>query len=221
MNKATIEFCDYTWNPIVGCQHECKWCWARKFHKRYFSGSFDTPQFNPDRLEESNPKLPQKRNYIASAISPDSPVIFVVDMGDIFSPGVQKPWIYEILAYVERHDTSTFLFLTKNPSRYPEFKFPQNVILGTSMSHAHNWHRLEPLRVMKEQGYTVFVNVEPLMSRMDMVDFSGMDFVVVGALTGHHYRPDRAWFGTINHPVVYYKRNLRAYFPGLKERKGL
>ena len=36
--------------------------------------------------------MPKQRNYIAAAISPDKPVIFTVDMGDIFSNGVEMEW---------------------------------------------------------------------------------------------------------------------------------
>ena len=65
-------------------------------------------------------------------------------------------------------------------------------------------------------GYRTFVNIEPIMSRMDQVDFSGIDFVIVGALTGRKYRPDPAWHKSINHPVIYYKQNYLKYFPELK-----
>ena len=30
MNKTKIDWCDYSWNPITGCLHECDYCYARK-----------------------------------------------------------------------------------------------------------------------------------------------------------------------------------------------
>ena len=35
MNKTKIEYCDMTWNPITGCLHECKYCYARRIARRF------------------------------------------------------------------------------------------------------------------------------------------------------------------------------------------
>ena len=66
-----------------------------------------------------------------------------------------------------------------------------------------------------------FVNIEPLMSRMDYVDFTGIDFVVVGALTGGKYKPDIEWVRSIKHDTIYIKRNMVTYFPDLKPQTDL
>jgi DNA repair photolyase len=29
MNKTQIEWCNYTWNPITGCLHNCSYCYAK------------------------------------------------------------------------------------------------------------------------------------------------------------------------------------------------
>jgi len=219
MNKTSIEFCDFTWNPIIGCRNGCSYCWAKKFNDRYFKDNdFHVPKFFENRLNEKIPKLPKVRNYIAEAISPDRPVIFAVDMGDIFSKGVDPMWKRRVFIYAESHPEAIFLFLSKRPDEYHEWGriMPENVLIGTSLDFAHNYKRVRPLQAMKLMGYRTFVNIEPLMSRMDQVDFSGIDFVIVGALTGRKYRPDPAWHKSINHPVIYYKRNYTAYFPELR-----
>ena len=162
---------------------------------------------------EKIPRVPVVRNYIAKAISPDRPVVFPVDMGDIFSLGVELSWVRQILDYVEFHANVNFLFLTKNPERYRTFYFPKNTILGTSIDFAHNARRVDYMRSLHKEGYKVFVNIEPLMSRMDKVDFTDIDFVVIGALTGRKYRPDPEWHRSVNHPVKFYKQNLIDYFP--------
>ena len=28
MNKSLIEWCDFTWNPVTGCQHGCPYCYT-------------------------------------------------------------------------------------------------------------------------------------------------------------------------------------------------
>ena len=39
MNKTDIEWCDMTWNPVVGCKHGCEYCYARRYAKRF--GGYD------------------------------------------------------------------------------------------------------------------------------------------------------------------------------------
>jgi protein gp37 len=219
MNKTNIEFADFTWNPIVGCKNGCDYCWAKKFNDRYFKNNdFHVPKFIGERLNEKVPGLPKVRNYIAKAISPDKPVIFTVDMGDIFSNGVDKRDVLFVFIYGNTHPKANFLYLSKRPDRFLEFHNviePDNSFIGTSLDFAHNHKRIEPIKEMGKLGFRTFVNIEPLMSRMDQVDFSGIDFVIVGALTGRKYRPDYAWHKSINHPVIYYKRNYTVYFPEL------
>jgi protein gp37 len=33
--KNGIPYCDYTWNPVVGCYHSCSYCFARKIAERF------------------------------------------------------------------------------------------------------------------------------------------------------------------------------------------
>ncbi len=35
MNKTKIEWCDSTWNPVTGCLHGCKYCYARRIAERF------------------------------------------------------------------------------------------------------------------------------------------------------------------------------------------
>lgn len=217
MNKTSIEFADYSWNPITGCQNGCPYCWAEKFNNRYFKQNFHVPQFHEERLNEKIPGLPKQRNFIAKAISPDKPVIFTVDMGDIFSKGVESIWQYNVFEYIRANPEANFLLLSKVPKSFLYWTtLPKNTFIGTSLDYAHNAGRLIPIKQMGMLGYQTFVNIEPLMSRMDMVDFSGIDFVVVGALTGRKYRPDPAWHKSISHPVIYFKNNYQAYFAELQ-----
>lgn len=219
MNKSSIEFCDFSWNPITGCNFGCPYCWAKKFNDRYkLQNNFTVPEFHPERLNEKIPKLPKERNFIARTISPDKPVIFAVDMGDIFSHGVEYNWKKEIFYFATKNPEANFLCLTKRPDFYIDWfpYIPFNTFIGTSLDFAHNKKRLEPIKEMGLKGYRTFVNIEPLMSQMDGVDFSGIDFVVVGALTGRKYRPESIWHKSIKANKIYYKTNYQVYFPELK-----
>lgn len=35
MNRSKIEWCDYTWNPVTGCKHDCPYCYARVIANRF------------------------------------------------------------------------------------------------------------------------------------------------------------------------------------------
>jgi DNA repair photolyase len=93
-----------TWNPITGCLHYCRYCWARylamtklKNAERYRDGF--KPRFNREEM---------RKNFKGG-------VVFVSDMGDIFSPGVRDEWIIGVIEYISKFPNTYFLFLTKNP----------------------------------------------------------------------------------------------------------
>jgi len=152
MNETKIEYCDRTWNPVTGCRHNCDFCYARKIAKRYglYGGSFD-PQFHPDKLDE-----PYKEKKPM--------VIFVCDMGDIFSPGMKGIWIEQVKLAAMRAPWHTYLWLTKNP-QYDETWVRGNWWLGASitgpsdayrreiLSEGNHWYSYEPLFGVPEVEY--------------------------------------------------------------------
>ena len=44
-----IGWAKWTWNPVTGCKHGCKYCYARDFAMR-FAGHFN-PTFHPEFLK--------------------------------------------------------------------------------------------------------------------------------------------------------------------------
>ncbi len=111
-----------TWNPVTGCLHHCKYCWARRLaetrlknSRRYCNGF--TPRLNK---EEFNKKF-------------RGGVVFVSDMGDLFGEFIPDEWIEAVIKHVKKFPNTFFLFLTKNPSRYNDFDFPENAILGATI----------------------------------------------------------------------------------------
>ena len=113
-----------TWNPVSGCYHDCKYCWARKYalqklrHTKRYSKGF-IPRLN---MEEFKVKF-------------NEGLVFVTDMGDLFGSWVKKSWILKVINYTKKFPNTLFLYLTKNPRRYHEFieEFPENAILGATI----------------------------------------------------------------------------------------
>jgi DNA repair photolyase len=114
-----------TWNPISGFLYNCVYCWARYFAltklrniKRYSKG------FKPSLNKNESGKKFYKDD-----------LIFVSDMGDMFSPAIPAKWIEQVFDHICRFPEVDFLFMTKNPKRYLElFSFiPENAILGVTI----------------------------------------------------------------------------------------
>jgi protein gp37 len=200
MNRTNIEWCDFTWNPIVGCKIGCPYCWARRYFNFRFgtTGNFSIPELKAKRLEY--PYSTKKGCKI-----------FVCDMGDIFSPGVKDEWIEQVIKVVRENRQHTFQFLTKRPIRYRDFTWPENVWLGTTVDHASNSGRIHDL-LSCGCKYVSFVVVEPLLSSMSGVDFSGVDFVFVGAMTGlGAIEPKKEWIHSIVHHNIIFKENIKPF----------
>jgi len=123
-----FSFVRRTWNPIVGCHHNCyygKW-WARiqakrQIHRCKLCYSF-IPHLHEERLNEF----------------PKSGIVFVVSMGDLWGTWVPDKWIIKILEAIQpysKREGLIFFFETKNPERYLDFVdiIPPNSILSTTI----------------------------------------------------------------------------------------
>ena len=112
-----------TWNPLGGkCYHNCNYCWSmgeKGLVKRYDMKKYK----GPPRLIEGAFKKKFKPNTL----------VFVCDMCDLFANWIPSGWIRRVIDYTKRFPKTWFLFLTKNPMRYLEFKFPPNAILGSTI----------------------------------------------------------------------------------------
>ena len=176
-----------TWNPVVGCRHDCCYCWARKLAEtklkrieRYKNG------FKP----KSIPKELAKRFKEG--------IVFVSDMGDLWGEWIPKEWILAVLDATKKSPETNFFFLTKNPNRYLEFLnlIPENAILGATIETNRNTSAYSKapvpenrLKAMQELRYrwnnNIMVSVEPIMDfdLFDFVDSLKMiqpNFVVIG-----------------------------------------
>lgn len=188
MNKTSIEWTDYSWNPITGCHHNCPYCYAKKITKRFpkgFPNGF-APTFYENRLSEPETLKHPSR-------------IFTVSMGDMFGEWVPGRWIEAVLTTTQLFEKHTYQILTKNPKRiYTELyggkpaswlaggDYFSNVWFGTSVSEPKDLFRIEHLKRLKKQseGWTLFVSFEPLIEKMPSeLDLSGIDWVIVGAQT--------------------------------------
>jgi len=115
----------HTWNPFVGCCHDCIYCYAVDIAKRQKHRCQSCYEFVPHMHNER-----LKKQFGADG------TVFVCSMGDIaFSTHDQ---FSDILWVIEHKPKVTFLIQSKNPLFFAEYEETQgriahNVVLGTTL----------------------------------------------------------------------------------------
>ena len=153
--------------------------------------------------------------------------IFVVSMGDLFGKWVPTDWIRDVLDACQRAPWHRYLFLTKNPGRYCEMNHLDILPHGENFWYGSTVISTEAAEAQTALGTEVhtFWSMEPLTEPVDM-DAAIMppEWVILGAETGNRKNkavPRREWVDQIavfcaeNDIPVFYKDNIRAYFPDL------
>jgi protein gp37 len=144
-------------------------------------------------------------------------MIFVNSMSDLFHPKVSTEFIVQVFAVMAVAQQHTFQVLTKRPARmerltnsdefvemvelaaiecadavkFQEWTTPMpwplpNVWLGTSIEHNDYCWRA-PL-VRDSRAAVRFISAEPLLGPLHNLDLSGIDWLIVGAESGHGAR---------------------------------
>lgn len=157
-----------TWNPVVGCLHNCTYCWARDLAENRLNHMEKYKEGFKPKLVEYELKKKFKDRFV-----------FAVDMGDLFGDWVPKEWITAVIEAIKQSPRSYFLFLTKNPERYFEFLdiCPANVVLGATIETNREYKVSKaPLEVKRYKAMSnlpwenKLISVEPIMD-FDMAIF--------------------------------------------------
>lgn len=206
MQKTKIDWTDMSWNPVTGCLHECPFCYARAMYKR-FGRSFE-PAIHYNRINQPlKEKEPQK--------------VFVCSVADLFGKWVPEKWINDVLNIVKQCPQHTFQFLTKNPSRLPQIKFPSNCWAGATANNQEMFDNA--YKYLNYVNATVrFISAEPLHGPIKFTN-PPIDWLIVGAQTGNKpMQPEKKWVDDIVTQCkqiglpLFFKENLK-YEPHLTE----
>jgi|SRR3989338_5519679 len=173
----------HTYNPIKGkCSHDCVYCYMKMFPQK------------PIRLDETELKqnLGEKNT------------IFVGSSTDMFAENVPAEWIKTVLKKCRDFDRNTYLFQTKNPTRFEKFKeeYPTNTIFGITLetNREDNLHKAisRQARVswmtatwMKKK----MITIEPILDfdlvpLVEMVRQVNPNWVNIGADSKNHHLPE-------------------------------
>jgi protein gp37 len=227
--KRGIEWCDYTWNPIGGCQHQCRWkmpdgsiaeCYAETVAERVAQQSypqgFEHHYWRPELLEK--PLLVKK-----------SALIFLDSMSDLMGHWVPDQQVEQVLDICRRAHWHSFQLLTKNAPRLKQFHFPPNVWVGVSappsfmfgkpLSFSQQQRMVKNmLDVLKEIDVPIrWMSIEPLSFDIaPLLADSQLQWAVIGAATNgaKAYQPRQEWVQNVLNTLdsqgtkVFFKGNL-------------
>lgn len=232
-SKTRIDWCDSTWNPVTGCWHGCRYCYARKIAERFGHHLMDLKCQNVHVLE-----TPARKNGMTIPYPHDfEPTfhnyklgepqrwknprnIFVCSMADLFGDWVPDEWIQEVFKACEAAPQHRYLFLTKNPKRYVDLykngvlRVRDSFWYGTTVTSAN-----EPFfysRMPNDNPHT-FCSIEPIREPLGAMR-EMPEWVIVGAETGTQKGkivPQKEWIDEIAAECkrwrvpIYMKESLR------------
>ncbi len=198
MATTAIEWTQNVWNPVTGCSRVsegCENCYAESFAKRL--KGMGIPKYkqgfkvilHPDSLEEPYRwKKPR--------------VVFVNSMSDIFHQDISDSYIKKIFHVMNENPHHIFQVLTKRPERLPEIeskvKWSHNIWLGVTVESNKHMDRICYLQ--DSPARTRFISFEPLLSPIEKMNLSTVDWAIVGGESGPKARPmEKAWVESILH----------------------
>jgi protein gp37 len=187
----SIEWAQWSWNPVTGCLHDCPYCYARDIANRFYEQGFE-PSLNPNRITAPrNQSLPTSR---IDAL-PDGDWekvalrnVFTCSMADLFGRWVPREWIETVLAECRDAEQWNFLFLTKFPNRMSEFEFPDNCWVGTTVDCQTRVKNAERA-FRKVKARVKWLSCEPLLEPLKFTDLGAFQWVVIGGASASSQTP--------------------------------
>ncbi len=162
-------------NLVIGCTVGCPYCYARNNVRRYHMiDDFSKPEFFPGKLRLMEKERPQ--NFLLTGMS---------DLA-----GWKAEWREQVFAKMAENPQHQFLFLSKRPDHLDIDTDLDNAWFGVTVTRRSELWRIDALRKnVRAKHY--HVTFEPLFDDPGEVDFSGIDWIVIGTMTGPQSRKVR------------------------------
>ncbi|WP_339925433.1 phage Gp37/Gp68 family protein [uncultured Cyclobacterium sp.] len=188
MAQSSIEWTELTWNPVTGCSKVssgCKFCYAEVMSRRLQAMG----------LEKYKDGFKKVRTHSTTLADPykwkGSKMVFVNSMSDLFHPDVPIDFIKDVFKVMNDNLSHVFQVLTKRPERVlelnDELTWSKNIWLGTSVEDERVINRIDLLRL--NNASVKFLSCEPLIGSLAGINFSNIDWVIVGGESGRKPRP--------------------------------
>ena len=158
-NGNMYKFVSHTANAIKGkCEHDCAYCYMRKY-----------------QYQNENPvKLIEKELWVG--MGTDN-VIFVGSITDMFAKNVKSEDIKRVLDHCLQYNKNVYLFQSKNPARFLEFKdhpiFDRSILCTTIETNRYHKEsmgncptieeRVNAMEKLNKLGFRIYITIEPIM----------------------------------------------------------
>ncbi len=223
----SIEWAQWSWNPVTGCRHDCPYCYARDIARRFYEPEFE-PALWYNRLRAPVTRQPSSGPFTDDVDRLGQHNVFVCSMADLFGRWVPREWIEAVLKTCSDSPQWNFLFLTKFPNRMTEFEYPDNCWLGTTVDQQARVRNAEK-SFRKVKAKVKWLSCEPLLEPLRFEDIGAFDWVVLGGASTSsitpEWHPPRDWIVAIHEAAreagvpVYEKTNLLSrvrQYPGIQ-----
>jgi protein gp37 len=190
--NSKIEWTENTWNPITGCTKisaGCDNCYAHQMASRL--------QKMGNAKYRNGFNLTLHENCLNEPYTWKKPArIFVNSMSDLFHADVPIDYIQKVFAVMNANPQHIFQVLTKRANRLeevaPQVKWTDNIWLGVTVENDNNKTRIDELRIIPAK--IKFISFEPLLGEMGNIDFTGIDWAIIGGESGWYARTmEQAW----------------------------
>jgi protein gp37 len=215
MGKTGIAWTDYSWNPTTGCHklsEECVNCYAetvslnKGFSKLPWTATNAAENVveHPERLND--PRRFNMGGQYSEQQHPRYPIkIFVDSMSDLFHDQVSDAFIEQVFGVMTdlAHRHRIFQIATKRPERAAKWPGPwtPNIWMGVTCGHYKSKPRIDVLRGCG--AHVKFVSAEPLLTSLNPLDLTGIDWIIAGGESGTGFRPmEMAWAREIRDEAV-------------------
>lgn len=179
------EWVTHTWSPIIGCIHQCKYCYVRAFRElpvKPFIKENDFPNLGKDR------------------------VIFVGHTCDMFGENTPQEWVKRVFDHCQKYPGNKYVFQTKNPLKLVrDFgTLPANFMIGTTIETNRKellaQYSQAPPPIERAKGLSLvtgekFVTIEPIMKFdvepfIELLKLAKPNWVNIGADSKRHHLPE-------------------------------
>lgn len=220
-NSSSIQWCDDTVNPVMGCdgcelhnKRDPTTCYSFRLHQSRgrgnpgYAADFDKPTMFPGRTMRA-----ARARDLRGECRPRKPwldglprLIFISDMGDALSKRIAFEYLYEEIVLVAtssagaRHE---WLWLSKRPQRMAQFSawlrrrgvaWPRNLWAGTSITTQSTASRALRLLAVGDENTIRFISVEPQREALAIPVLDRLDWVIQGGESGPNAHAfDLAW----------------------------
>ena len=172
-DNSKIEWCETTWNPIVGCtpaSEGCRYCYAARMATRLAAMGHEKYQGVATKGKWTG-KIRFDPVELAKTFRwRKSRMVFVCSMGDLFHKDVSWADITAVYSAMIAKQDCTFMVLTKRPKRVAEYyqviggmnMSPPNIWLGVSVENQSRAEERIPT-LLSIPAAKHFVSFEPLL----------------------------------------------------------